>query len=210
MLQNDTRDKYGNYISNKIPIDPMEVKRDLTYRTLTASDARSLTKQDTTADTAEAFNDVMGRIGKLDPAAKDYPEQWAIGKAINNFTGINKDRAEQALKEKMNPNSPLNTPAFKDASQMIEGNFTGGIYGRLEYKVQNKDGTFSTVPDAKGRAKANETRAQIQTALAEFASKNPDATPTQINDYLNGLQKTARASSFWGPAVNPLSGKANP
>jgi hypothetical protein len=216
ILRDQVANKYGTYIANAQPVDPAEVKADLTYRTISPTLARTLLKPSAPSDTPEAYNDVMSRISKLDPAAKDYNEQFEIGKAINNFTGINKDRAEQLFKDKMNPNSPLNSPGYKAAAQTIEGNFTAGIYGRLSYKVMEKDGSFSTKPDAKGREAANNRRAELLTAaqhfVSQYAQDNDGASPSpqQINDYLNSFQKVDRATSFWGKPVNPLSGKAAP
>lgn len=209
ILMDETASKYANAIANQQPIDPAEVKADLAYRTITPTLARSLLKPAHALDTSDNFNDVMGRISKLDPANKDWDEQFKIGQTINNFTGINKTRAEEAFKEKMNPDSPLNTPVYKAAAKTIEGNFTAGIYGRLSYKKPNGTGGFTTEVDAVGRAKANDMRAQMLTAVQQYATKNPDATPAEVNDYINTLSKTAHATSFWGKPVNPLSGKAS-
>jgi hypothetical protein len=215
ILRDQTANKYGTMIANKEPIDPVELKNDLAYRTITPALYRSLSKPPRPeGDTAEGFASVMSKIAGLDLGEKSsdpdsfYSTQYDIGRAINNFTGVNRTQAEKFLNAKLDPAGPMNTEAVKAVMDANNQMFSKGGYGQYEVTHQPTKDELAANPDAKPTTSfvpniqlaARQKQAQVATKVMAYVLSHPGSenNPDELMKVYAAAAKSARGTAGVG------------
>ncbi|EIQ00853.1 hypothetical protein OpiT1DRAFT_05410 [Opitutaceae bacterium TAV1] len=156
------------------------------------------------------YNETVSRIAAYDPATAKPGERGKILAMIGGLaaaTDLHAD-AKKMFDDKINPGSPLNSPAGKEAFQMVEMNFREGVYGKFKTVLKTRrvketvgsgksareverdapvydvlgQPVFET--DANALAKAQARAAEIRTALTAFIRANPNLSHREYADFV--------------------------
>lgn len=196
ILQQQTADKYNQYIASGQPIDLQEAKNDLLTRTLTRTTYNALTKpHKPVGDDPQGYVQLMGKINQLDPTNRDYASEYEVGRDINNLTGFNQENAKQLFKEKMNPRSQLNTPTAKYGFDVIESGLSKNVFGKYEEPAEAPSaangftGKKASLNESAYQS-AVQRQAGTQSAFTDWLRdpKNLHATPADAAKFIYGFQ----------------------
>lgn len=220
---NDFFMRKQNFLAGAGPdVSVDEVRDAVRAGRLTATQAKSFLKAPKAEFNPDKFASLYNDIASYDPAKdvtkKQYSDLMARAAYDPELKGPAASDAVEMLKKKMDPKSEYNTPAAKSGNALIAQNFRLGIYGRTTYRVLDDNpksdtyGSWITKTDAKGLAQAQRVRAETQTALDKWLAdpKNQGATPAQVQEFVAGLNRTGRISSFWAPVINNNLGTVRP
>ena len=101
----------------------------------------------------------------------------------------------------------LTTPAHSESVRLIEENYKLAERGTKQVipdKTAINGFTTKIVPE---RVEAiQKIRAQIQTAALEWLKANPEATPSEVQQFLAPQLRRLTAASMWSGTINPKTG----
>lgn len=170
------------------PPDRLQIEDLVTRNLISRTDAKMYLKQPAEYDNGTT-SDLISRAIAYDPNADPKHEEYAkLSIAATDKSVPESVRAEatRMLNERFKAQSgPTNSETFKLGNKILEENFSHGVYGRLTYRVMDpKTGQFTVHTDKTGLAASQKTRADAQTALINFVQQNPQASPKEVQDFV--------------------------
>lgn len=146
------------------------------------------------------YNTSVDSIGKMFSDLNDYdpqkdPQFMGRAKLLANiatsgFPQNVQSEMNQLLQQKTDPKHVLNSPVAKDAFEGIDQRFRLGLYGKFETKVEDKEGNFRTVVNAKVYESAMQVKRRVEDATRKFLNENPQATAEDVNNFVSNVQMT--------------------
>gem|GEM_PF-1620867 len=183
-------------------------------RFLTSKHAKALRKYQSGGKSDKAaYDELFSAIINYDPATDqnqtDFRDLlWATAAMPTEHRADLKT----LLKEKQKGSSPLNSPAAKEEFKRIEKRFNKGFYGNFKVPKTDEKGKVvygrngpEMVDDQKLWEEAVARQVEVEEALIKFLLENPNATRSEITQFVREYQTTEMTMSAYGM----LSGLAN-
>lgn len=182
---------YQDLIKRTINEDPAtkdEILKMVDEGKLSASDGNSyiISQQQGKYAKPGTFSDISAAIGTLNPSSPTFKNDSDELLERIATSGLQPALMNQAIKkwtEFSDPDSPINTVAAKQGLEVIDYNFTNGIYGQWK----TGDGIKKESIDPKILAVARDKQAKAQDSLRAYMNAHRDATNEDVVKFVKGL-----------------------